>query len=128
MSFHALVFGCTVLFCILGHWQWDVGDTSRGTLRNFAYGVEWWVFAVILLGCWARLLQQELKGAGKDDAGNDSASSHKAQAAARPKAPRYRVPAPQVPVTVDEDEDPEMAAYNRYLSALHERDLSGKSQ
>jgi type VI protein secretion system component VasK len=113
MSFHVLVIGCTVLFCILGHWQWDVGDTHRGTLRNFAYGMEWWVFAVILLFCWVRLLRQELSGETKE----------KAEAAEkRPRAPRYRVPAPQVTATVDDDEDPEMAAYNRYLNALHQRD------
>jgi hypothetical protein len=77
---------------------------------------------VILIGCWYRLLHQELKGGGKNAAGKE------ARAAARPTVPRYRVPAPQVPVTVDDDEDPEMAAYNRYLSALHERDLSRESQ
>ena len=111
MSFHLLVVGCTVLFAILGHWQWDVGGTTRGTLRNFAYGMEWWIFGIILLVCWARLIHQERSGAG-------AAAQEKADAR-RAKAPRYRLPAPQVTARVDEDEDPEMAAYNRYLQALH---------
>ena len=119
MSFHVLVIGCTVLFCILGHWQWDVGEASRGTLRNFAYGMEWWVFAVILLFCWGRLLRQELTGSGQEKAKKDEAR--------RLKAPRYRAPAPQVTATVDDDEDPEMAAYNRYLQALHKTDTTGEA-
>jgi hypothetical protein len=38
-------------------------------------------------------------------------------------APRFRVPAPQISAHVDDAEDPEMAAYNRYLLSLHEKDL-----
>ncbi len=115
ISFHLLVIGCTVLFAFLGKWQWAVGGEKRGTLRNFAYGMEWWIFGIILVVCWIRLLHQELSGV----------TAQQAKAAAnRAKAPRYRVPAPQVTPEVDEDEDPEMAEYNRYLIALHMKDMS----
>jgi hypothetical protein len=113
IGFHALTVGCVGLFVVLGHWQWDVGGTHRGTLRNYAYGLEWWVFAVILLVLWWRLLRQELRG---EPAGGE-------RAAAYPQAPRFRVPAPQVTAEVDDSEDPAMAAYNRYLHSLHEQDL-----
>jgi hypothetical protein len=114
MSFHALTIGSVVLFCILGKWQWGVGGTKHGSLRNYAYGVEWWVFAVILLVCWYRLLKQELSGETKENTKRYM-----------PKAPRYRVPAPQVAAHVEDAEDPEMAAYNRYLESLHQKDLAG---
>ncbi len=115
MSFHVLTVGCVVLFCILGHWQWDVGGTKRGGIRNYCYGVEWWVFAVILLVLWRRLLREELHGDPKD--------GEQVTAQGRPKAPSFRVPAPQIAPHVDDAEDPEMAAYNRYLAALHDKDL-----
>jgi hypothetical protein len=113
IGFHLLTFGSMVLFYYLGKWQWGVGGTKRGSLRNYLYGLEWWIFAGILLICWWRLIQQELSGAVK------------APKRYMPKVPRYRVPAPQVAAHVDESEDPEMAEYNRYLESLHEKDLAG---
>ncbi len=120
IGFHLLTIGSVVLFCILGHWQWDVGGTHRGTLRNYAYGLEWWIFAVILLVMWWRLLRQELHG---EAAGSGDRMS--AGGVEREKAPRFRVPAPQITPHVDDREDPAMAAYNRYLSSLHEQDMAG---
>jgi hypothetical protein len=116
-GFHLLTIGCVGLFAVLGHWQWDVGGTHRGTLRNYAYGLEWWVFAVILLVLWWRLLRQELKG--------EPSKAERSRAGAMPRAPRFRVPAPQITPQVDDAEDPAMAAYNRYLNSLHENDLTG---
>ena len=115
IGFHVLTFGCVVLFSFLGHWQWDVGDSRRGTLRNYAYGVEWWVFGVILLVLWWRLLRQELHG---------DAHVNAAKRAAISRAPRYRAPAPQIAAHVDDADDPEMAAYNRYLESLHNKDVA----
>ena len=117
IGFHVLTFGCVVLFSILGHWQWDVGGLKRGSIRNYAYGVEWWVFALILIVLWWRLLRQELRG--------DPALESKTSAPDRPKLPRFRVPAPQVTAVVDDAEDPDMAAYNRYLKSLHKQDIAG---
>ena len=114
IGFHLLTLGSIVLFVYLGKWQWGVGSTKRGSLRNYAYGVEWWVFGAILLVCWWRLLQQELSGAEKA-----------APKRPMPEMPRYRMPAPQVAAHVEESEDPEMAEYNRYLESLHDKDLTG---
>jgi hypothetical protein len=114
ICFHALTIGSAVLFYFLGKWQWGVGGTKRGSLRNYAYGVEWWVFAVILLVAWYRLLKQELSPEPKEGAKRPM-----------PRAPRYRVPAPQIEAHVDDAEDPEMAEYNRYLEQLHQKDLAG---
>jgi hypothetical protein len=116
IGFHVLTIGCVGLFSLLGKWQWDVGESQRGTLRNYMYGVEWWVFAVILLVLWWRLLRQELRG--------DARTDQTARKASRPKAPRYRAPAPQITAHVDDAEDPAMAAYNRYLNSLHQKDLA----
>ncbi len=118
LGFHILTIGCIGLFCILGHWQWDVGGLKRGSIRNYAYGVEWWVFAAVLLVLWWRLLREELRGKPKEGEYAPAGGS------AYPEAPRFRVPAPQVTAQVDDTEDPQMAAYNRYLSSLHEQDVA----
>jgi hypothetical protein len=119
IGFHVLTFGFVGLFIVLGRWQWDVGGSHRGNLRNYAYGVEWWVFTVILIVLWARLLRQELRN-------ERPAAQVQAEPANRRKAPRYRVPAPQITPHVDDAEDPAMAAYNRYLQSLHEQDVAEK--
>lgn len=117
ISFDIFTLGCIVLFCILGHWQWDVGGQKRGSIRNYAYGIEWWVFAAILIVLWWRLIRQELR-TGAEESPLETAPKYR-------EAPRFRVPAPQVTAHVDDAEDPEMAAYNRYLLELHEKDVAG---
>ena len=87
--------------------MWE--DSSAAAFAITAYGVEWWVFAVILLVLWWRLLRQELHGEDRETRGEQ------VTAPACREAPRFRVPAPQVTAHVDDAEDPEMAAYNRYL-------------
>lgn len=119
IGFHVLTIGCVGLFIILGRWQWDVGGSHRGNLRNYAYGVEWWVFAIILIVLWYRLLRQEL--------GNERPTAERVKTAKRPKASRFRVPAPQITPHVDDAEDPDMAAYNRYLQSLHKQDLAERN-
>jgi hypothetical protein len=120
LGFHILTIGCVGLFCILGHWQWDVGGQKRGSIRNYAYGLEWWVFALILLVLWWRLIRQELRGGAQES----KEGGERVTGEAYRGAPRFRVPAPQVTAHVDDTEDPAMAAYNRYLASLHDEDVA----
>jgi len=95
-------------FIALGWWQ--VLRAGAGNARSYGYAIEWPSFAVIVLVLYIRAIRMELRSAKA------------------PVAPLLTEPA-QAPVTVapdvspDDEDDPELAAYNRYLSDLHNQHL-----
>jgi hypothetical protein len=69
------------------------------------YALQWPVFALFGVGIWWRVCRDAVRPRPDD----------------RPRKPIRRPapePAPAVPVT--DEEDPELAAYNRYLAELNE--------
>jgi hypothetical protein len=88
-----------------GFGRWQLGRAlSRHSVLNWSYTVEWALFGAFALLCWGWFLRDELRG--------------------EDPAPRV-VPEPRVylPVAqpVTDDEDPELAAYNRMLEQLNEK-------
>jgi hypothetical protein len=85
--------------------RWQLGRAvDRHSVLNWSYAIEWALFAVFALVCWGWYLRDDLRGG----------------AAARPEEPPGPVYLPQAtPVT--DDEDPELAEYNRYLASLNEK-------
>ena len=101
-----LVAGCSVA----ARWQFHRA-VARHSILNWSYTIEWTLFAGFVLLCWGWFLRDELRGAPP-----------------AVEAPvRVYQPAAQ---PVSDEEDPELAAYNRYLAALHAKatpDLPEKS-
>jgi type VI protein secretion system component VasK len=96
----------TALATCWGFGRWQLGRAlSRHSILNWSYTVEWGLFGAFALLCWGWFLRDELRGDGDDETDGEPA-----QLAFLPAAE---------PVT--EDEDPELAAYNRYLAELHAR-------
>jgi DNA-binding transcriptional regulator of glucitol operon len=93
-----------VVFFRLGLWQWQQA-VATGSPQNMGYALQWPVFALFAVGIWWRVVR---------DAVRPPADAAPRKPARRP-APE---PAPAVPVT--DEEDPELAAYNRYLAQLNE--------
>lgn len=86
---------------------WQIGRAAEGNSLSFMYAVEWPVFAIIgILGWWALLHQEEVDEAKKQ--------------ARREYEVRMRAEA-QVARQVDDDEDPELAAYNDHLAELADK-------
>ena len=103
---HVLLAAALVVMVRLGSWQWARG-AELDSIRNYSYGLEWWAFAVLSLAGWVKFCLDETAPAEDQDS---------APAAA---------PAPQVAQTVapaDEDDDPELAAWNARFRALAQRD------
>lgn len=93
-----------VLFAAMvwaGWWQWSRGVDS-GALRNYAYGLEWWAFALFSVGAWVKFCRDEVVD----------------PPAPLPVAP---LPPPVAPV-VDDSDDPELAAWNARFRELAEKD------
>lgn len=107
LGLHALLAGSLYAFWRLGSWQWGKGE-HHGSWVNSAYGVQWWLFAAFAVFLYVKLVLDEL---------DPSRVEERDEQAALPELP----PVVQIsaPPPAD-DEDDELAAYNRYLRSLHE--------
>lgn len=95
-----LIAGCLAL----GWWQWR--RASDGNTLSWAYTLEWPLFAAFAGWVWFRAARDDVRTARGEDPYEN----------VRP-APMTPRPARTVRATVVED-DPENAAYNRYLAWL----------
>lgn len=92
-----LVGGCVVA----ARWQYHRAVEHHNSLQNWSYVVTWLLFAGFVVLCWGWYLRDEARG---------------------PQPARLRpdpLPPRPVPPPVTDAEDPELAAYNRYLAQLH---------
>ncbi|MDP9431162.1 MAG: hypothetical protein M3P91_00145 [Actinomycetota bacterium] len=113
---HAIVVFVLISFCWLGNWQWDAARSQRGSLQNYGYALEWWVFAAFAVFMWGRTLYDEARPPS---------------AAQSPSPDEYRRDLPSLRdgdatayedddqgADEGEDSDEELAAYNAYLAWL----------
>jgi DNA-binding transcriptional regulator of glucitol operon len=127
LAFHLLVLVLAAAFLGLGWWQ--LRRAAGGNALSWGYALQWPVFAGFTIFVWYRTLRDAVRppGSGHQDGrprGSDRPDgASAAQAAGRnPELPVPDLPARPTPAAVAEDEDPELAAYNRYLAALAEAD------
>jgi hypothetical protein len=99
---HAAMIVLVTAFLALGWWQ--VTRAAGGNTLSFAYAVEWPLFAAFVVFVWVREIRSAGRGGGP-----------------RP-LPRPGVRSPvrtrPAPLPADDDADPALAAYNRYLAWL----------
>ena len=101
---HVLLVG--VVVTCLGFGRWQLGRAEdRHSVLNWSYAIEWTLFALFAVVCWAWYLRDDLRGG----------------AVAAPEEPIKPVYLP-VAQPVTDDEDPELAEYNRYLASLNQKD------
>ena len=101
---HALLLGGLAVLGWVGHWQWSKASGGSGSWQNYGYAVQWWLFAGFAVFLWVKVVLDELD----------------------PSRVQARTPAPPAPLEQPkaappaDDEDDELAAYNRYLASLDE--------
>lgn len=103
---HALLVASVLGFVRIGAWQWGKGVSGVGGWQNYGYGLQWWLFAGFAVFLYVKLVLDELD------------PSRVQERTRQPALPP--VVQPQAPAPAEEDDD-ELAAYNRYLRSLHER-------
>lgn len=127
---HLLLVVLVVATALLGRWQLGRALSAHGTIQNYGYAVEWWVFAGVCVFGWSRLVVDERRSrAGVTGSGvAPTPAAGTAAAATDGGLPAYR------PVTVVgtvggdagtgvladgvDEVDEELAAYNRHLAWL----------
>lgn len=114
-----LVVACFVAFLWLGWWQWQRAHAADGGGQNLGYALQWPFFAFFVVYGWWRVLRLELAKDGRttEAAGRSTEAPAPVEPARRgPVVPRYRPP------VIDDEDDEELAAYNRRLAQLNEQD------
>jgi hypothetical protein len=101
---HVLLVGAVTVCWFFGRWQ--LGRAlDRHSVLNWSYAIEWMLFAGFAFLMWGWFLRDELRG----------------ESAAEPEE-RPVVQLRQQPVVpVSDEDDPELAAYNRMLADLHRK-------
>jgi DNA-binding transcriptional regulator of glucitol operon len=113
---HVLVLVVAVAFCRLGWWQWGRYRQTQGGLQYLSYAVQWPVFAAFGVAMWARIVRDSLRPPAAAPQ-----PPHRAGPRLRPAA-GPTVANPALPGAAQPEPDDELAAYNRYLASLYERD------
>jgi hypothetical protein len=112
LAWHAFTVAAVLGMLWLGDWQFRRAES--GNALSWAYTFEWPVFAVFGIVFWAKTIFDELRppGAGEQEAQPEL-----------PDGAGLRAPGGtgSGTVAVRDEDDPELAAYNAYLSRLHEQ-------
>jgi hypothetical protein len=124
LAAHLVVAGVFLVMLRLGLWQWHRAQSPTGGIQNYAYAVQWPMFAVFGLVLWVRTLREELHRTGpRADRGPHSLP---------PDAPVIRQPGVRIgvptPAAEIDPEDEEMLAYNARLAMLNARVAAGEAR
>ena len=109
LGLHALLLVSLLVLGRIGLWQLDKAR-DVGDWQNYGYAVQWWLFGGFAVFLWVKLVLDELDPSRVQD---------RQEAPTRPDAP-FIVTAPMTVAPAD-DEDDELAAYNRHLAELAQR-------
>lgn len=106
LAWHVMTIVVAITFFRLGLWQWHRAVATRSP-QNMGYALQWPVFALFAVAIWARVVRDAVRP--------------RPDAPPRARSPRRPIPEPAPAVPVTDEEDPELAAYNRYLAQLDEK-------
>jgi DNA-binding transcriptional regulator of glucitol operon len=106
LGLHVLAIVLTTVF--LGFGWWQLQRAEAGNMRSWGYTFEWPLFAVFVIVMWIKMMYDEVHSDDEEGEAADETTSESAAAT--------------VVATQDAqngEDDPELAAYNRYLARLN---------
>ncbi|MGW0431042.1 hypothetical protein ACWDV4_00625 [Micromonospora sp. NPDC003197] len=110
------VIAVVLVAACLGLGWWQVSRAASGNAVSWAYAFEWPVFAGFVVFIWAREVRHTLRGGETAEAVADSSALPEASL---PPGIRRPVRVTRATVPALDNDDPELAAYNHYLSWLN---------
>ena len=112
---------CAVASCLwLAAWQWGRAGSAMGSALNIGYGLQWPLFAVFFAVMWWRFLRMEIREL-EPERPERSTSPQPAPVRAPLHGPNPFGPKPASARPAAIDEDSSLAAYNRMLAQLADR-------
>ena|ERR1022692_61778 len=113
LGWHVFVVFATVGMLWLGDWQFHRAES--GNALSWAYTFEWPVFAVFAVVFWVKTIIDEFRPA---DGGYEE---DQVDLPAGARLARRSGPGGLATGDADDEQDPELAAYNAYLARLNEQ-------
>lgn len=120
VALHVGVTAFLIASVFLGGWQWGRAQEAGGGAQNLGYALQWPLFGLFAVFAWWRLLRLERQRNAQSPAPALREAPLPAAREDPPDPPPFRRPAARP--EPDEEVDQELAAYNRFLARLHERD------
>lgn len=108
--------------CGLAWWQWNRFESATGTFQNLGYVLQWPLFGLFPAFMVLRIskLRREAAAREAEEAAEGESRTERGHSPVA-EVPRPRPTTPS-PAPVLDEEDAELAAYNRYLAELNARD------
>lgn len=110
LGWHALLLVSLVALGRIGWWQWETAR-DEGDWQNYGYAVQWWLFGAFAVFLWVKVVLDEL---------DPQRVAERERPVPLPQ-PDRRPQAAAPSAVVDDDDDPELAEYNRRLAQLAEQ-------
>lgn len=104
LGLHALAIALCSAFLVFGWWQ--LSRAQDGNDRSWAYVFEWPIFALFVIVMWVKMIRDEL---------NDDGTGPAQVVFEGPVEPSATAEI----IRQHEEEDEDLAAYNRYLTRLN---------
>lgn len=123
IGLHAALLVTLPTCAALGYWQ--ASRALSGNTLSWVYTVEWPFFAAYGTYMWWRLLHED-PGAARRAARAGSLQGGSSSDGAPGVGGEVVVNLPAGFDPYDDETDPELAAYNRYLAGLHAADRDGR--
>jgi DNA-binding transcriptional regulator of glucitol operon len=117
---HLAVLAAILVMLRLGLWQWHRAESRTGGIQNYAYALQWPLFAVFGIVVWVKTLIEESKRHGSAEPAAERTSRH--QALPPEQAGIVRQPGMRVGVSTRvqvDDDDVETQEWNARLKALN---------
>jgi DNA-binding transcriptional regulator of glucitol operon len=113
---HAVALVAVLVMLRLGLWQWDRAESPTGGVQNYAYALQWPLFAVFAIVVYVKTLREE----AHREPGTPRGAMPRAHTGTSGvlRQPGLRVGITTRMVEIDEDDD-EMRAYNARLARLN---------
>lgn len=100
----------------LGQWQWDRANSRTGGLQNYAYALQWPLFAVFAIVVYVKTMREEGRRFGAAGSGPAARLDPALSGVRREDGVRVGVSTPAVVVDPD---DVETQEWNARLAALN---------
>ena len=98
----------------LGQWQWDRANSSSGGMQNYAYALQWPLFAVFAIVVYVKTMREDLSSGGSS--ARSARLDPSASGVRREDGVRVGVSTPSVSIDPD---DVETQEWNARLAALN---------
>lgn len=111
---HLVLVVAVLVMLRLGQWQWDRANSPTGGLQNYAYALQWPLFAVFALFVYVKTMREEGRRTGV--AASAARLDPSLSGVRREDGVRVGVSTPAVSV---DDDDVETQEWNARLAALN---------